>query len=348
MRLFGRSNERFHVHGGNDLIVKGVAGGLDGQITTGTRLTSIRRQSGGGYRLSFDGGREVAADTVVLAVPFAVMRESVDYAKAGFSALKRTAIQEMGMGTNTKLQLQFDSRPWVALGSNGESTADTGYQLTWEVTRAQPGRAGILVGYTGGRIGDSFGKGSPRSHARRFLDQLDPVLPGVAKTWNGRVALNFWAADPLANGSYSYYRVGQLTGFSGVEREPSGTLPFRGRAHVDRVPGLSRGRRPERPAGRRGGLRGSSRLEPRPCVCRPRPPPLASRSLAALVEEGAERAGEGGNDGDRVDVEEQLEDLADVVLGAATEDAVRSWDMEKRNASPRLEICVPSAWRSRK
>ena len=96
------------------------------------------------------------------------------------------------------------------------------------MTRAQPGRAGILVGYTGGRIGDSFGKGSPRSRARRFLDQLDPVLPGVAQTWNGRVALNFWAADPLANGSYSYYRVGQLTGFSGVEREPSGTCHFAG------------------------------------------------------------------------------------------------------------------------
>jgi monoamine oxidase len=227
-RLFGRSNERFHVHGGNDLIVKGVADGLDGQITTGARLTSIRLEDGGGYRLSFDGAPEVVAGKVVLAIPFAVMRESVEYSRAGFSELKRTAIRDMGMGTNSKLQLQFASRPWIALGSNGESTADTGYQLTWEVTRAQPGKAGILVDFTGGRIGDSFGTGSPADHARRFLRQIDPVLPGVAKDWNGRVELNHWASDPLANGSYSYYRVGQLTGFSGVEREPSGRCHFAG------------------------------------------------------------------------------------------------------------------------
>ncbi len=227
-RLFGTSNERFHVHGGNDLLVKGLAGDLDGQITTGARLTAIARPSAGGYRLDFDGARRVVADSVVLAIPFAVMRESVDYSRAGFSPLKRTAIETMGMGTNSKLQLQFSSRPWVALGSNGETTADTGYQLTWEVTRAQPGRAGILVDYTGGQIGGSFDRGSREGRAKRFLSQLEPVLPGVARDWNGRVTLDNWAANSLTRGSYSYYRVGQLSKFSGVEREPSGDCHFAG------------------------------------------------------------------------------------------------------------------------
>lgn len=227
LQLFGASNERFHVHGGNDLIVSRLADQLGAQITTGAKLSAIRAD-GSGYRLSFDGAPEQHAEVVVLAIPFAVMRDSVDYSDAGFSARKRTAIQEQGMGTNAKLQLQFSSRPWLGLGSDGATYADTGYQSTWEVTRAQPGRAGILVDYTGGRIGDGFGDVSKQLYAKRFLHQLEPVLPGVGDFYNGRVALDYWAGNPLSNGSYAYYRVGQLTKFSGVEKEPSGNCHFAG------------------------------------------------------------------------------------------------------------------------
>ena len=138
---------------------------------------------------------------MVLAVPFAVMRASVDYAEAGFSALKRTAIREMGMGTNTKLQLQFDSRPWVALGSNGESTADTGYQLDLGSDARTAGQGGD-PGRTTRAGGSATASGRARRRAAPGASSIssDPVLPGVAKHWNERVALNFWAADPLANG----------------------------------------------------------------------------------------------------------------------------------------------------
>ena len=229
LQLFGTSNERFHVHGGNDQIPARLGQRLEGQITTGSRLAAIRRL-GGAYMLSFDGaaGGDVHADHVVLALPFAVLRSAVDYSQAGFSSLKRTAIEQQGMGTNSKLHLQFSDRVWRAGGSNGATYADTGYQSTWEVTRAQPGRAGILVDYTGGRIGDGFGTGTTGAHASRFLDQIQPVLPGLRGAFNGRMALNHWAGYPWTLGSYAYYRVGQLTRFSGVEREPSGRCHFAG------------------------------------------------------------------------------------------------------------------------
>jgi monoamine oxidase len=230
-QLFGPSNERFHVHGGNDLVVSRLAARLEGQITTDSRLVAIRRRSGGGYALGFDRGGATAtvdADHVVLALPFTILRSSVDYSRAGFDVVKRTAISELGMGTNSKLQLQFTDRHWRALGSNGASFADTGYQSTWEVTRAQPGRAGILVDFTGGPIGDGFGTGTTPGRARRFLAQIEPVLPGLRSRWNGRAALNYWAGYPLTLGSYAYYRVGQMTRFAGAEREPSGRCHFAG------------------------------------------------------------------------------------------------------------------------
>jgi len=96
------------------------------------------------------------------------------------------------------------------------------------VTRAQPGRSGILVDYTGGKVGASFGSGTAATRAKQFLGQLEPVLPGISAQWNGRATLDFWTAYPWTRGSYSYWKVGQYTGFSGVEREVEGACHFCG------------------------------------------------------------------------------------------------------------------------
>jgi monoamine oxidase len=231
LRIFGPSNEKYHVRGGNDQIPARLAAALAGRVTLGSELTSIRLRSDGAYALTFWSGgstRTVVADRVVLALPFAVLRASVDYSQAGFKALKRTAIAEQGMGTNSKLHVQFRTRHWESLGSNGETFADTGYQNTWDVTRAQSGRSGILVDYTGGEIGASFGTGTATSRTKQFLGQLEPVLPGISAQWNGRATLDFWPAYPWTRGSYSYWKVGQYTRFAGVENEVEGACHFCG------------------------------------------------------------------------------------------------------------------------
>lgn len=230
LRIFGPSNEKYHVRGGNDQIPARLAVALGGQITTGSALTSIRRNADGSYRLGFQSGSgtsTVTADQVVLALPFSILR-TLDYAKAGFSARKVTAIQELGMGTNSKLHVQFKDRLWSSLGCTGETYADTGYQNTWEVTRAQAGAAGILVDYTGGNIGASFGTGTPAERAAQFLAQIEPVLPGISLRWNGRATVDFWAGYPWTKGSYSYWKTGQYTKFAGAEREQEGNCHFAG------------------------------------------------------------------------------------------------------------------------
>jgi monoamine oxidase len=164
----------------------------------------------------------------VLALPFSIMRSSVDWSQAGFGSYKSRAIREQGMGTNSKLHVQFSDRHWVGLGNNGNTYADTGYQNTWEVTRAQAGKSGILVDYTGGNIGASFGSGTPTSRAQQFLKQIEPVLPGITPKFNGRATVDYWAGYPWTKGSYSYWKVGQYQAFSGAERERSGNCHFAG------------------------------------------------------------------------------------------------------------------------
>jgi monoamine oxidase len=231
-RIFGPSNEKYHVRGGNDQITTLMAAALSSQVELGHELVSIKLAAGGStYTLTFhtgSGSQTVDADRVVLALPFSILRSSVNYAKAGFEPLKVTAIEELGMGTNSKLQLQFHNRHWHTLDCNGETFADTGYQSTWDVTRAQPGTSGILVDYTGGTIGASFGSGTPASHAAEFLAQIEPVLPGISDQWNDVVTLDSWPDYEWTKGSYSYWKVGQYTKFAGIERKRQGTCHFAG------------------------------------------------------------------------------------------------------------------------
>ena len=231
LRLFGRSNEKYHVRGGNDQIPARMGAALAAQITTGAELIAIRKTPAGGYSLSVridSKTTTLTADKVVLALPFSILRRSVDLSAAGFSDRKLLAIRQLGMGTNSKLHVQFRSRPWNALGCNGDTLADTGYQNTWEVTRAQSGASGILVDYTGGTIGASFGTGTPTQRAQKFLAQIEPVLPGLTQQWNGCATVDFWPAYEWTRGSYSYWKVGQYTSFAGIEGRQEGNAHFCG------------------------------------------------------------------------------------------------------------------------
>jgi monoamine oxidase len=229
--LFGASNEKYHVRGGNDRIVATLVSVLESQIVTGTALVAARRTASGSYTLTLQSGRrtyDVVADKVVFALPFSILRAAVDITQAGFSDLKLTAIRELAMGANSKLNVQFSQRHWVSLGSNGDSFSDTGYQATWEVSRAQAGVAGILVGYSGGDHANTFGQGTPATQAAQFLAQLEPVFPGISVNYNGRATVDFWPGNTYTRGSYSYWQVGQYTRFAGIEGVQEGNAHFCG------------------------------------------------------------------------------------------------------------------------
>ncbi|HTW28911.1 MAG TPA: NAD(P)/FAD-dependent oxidoreductase [Acetobacteraceae bacterium] len=240
--IFGQSDEHYHMLGGNQQLPEAIGAALErrapGTIQLRTGMTAIARRDDGSYllRLSGPGGpMQVVADHVVLAIPFAVLRE-LDFWQAGFDERKRRAIFELGYGTNVKLQLQFDSRLWNTPGpwglSTGESFTDLPYQNTWEVTRGQDGSTGILVDYlgsVGARVhGDPRDPAVVRGYARWFLAQLEAVYPGITALWNGRATLDVPAQSPFLRGSYSYWKVGQYTRIAGVERLPSGRCHFAG------------------------------------------------------------------------------------------------------------------------
>ncbi|MGB7972744.1 MAG: FAD-dependent oxidoreductase, partial [Roseiarcus sp.] len=239
--VLGGSDEGYHIRGGNQQLPARIASHLQSRVELGMRLTSIARNGDGTYALNFAGAPSVAADLVILSLPFAVLRK-IDTSGAGFDARKNTAIQELGRGQNGKLQLQFSSRywrepgPWPGRG-NGLSYTDKGYQNTWEASRRQFGASGILNNYTGGSATAGKATQTPfataadanvQADAKAFLDGLETVFPGGAAKWNGRAASSLPALDQYLGLSYSYWRVGQYTSFAGYERVRQGNVFFAG------------------------------------------------------------------------------------------------------------------------
>jgi monoamine oxidase len=242
--VFGQSDERFHIRGGNQRLPRAIADSLGSAVKLGYSLLRVARTPAGRYSLTFQRGSgtvNVTADYVVMAIPFAVLRD-LDYADAGFDALKDEAIQDLGRGHNSKTQPQFNQRVWNQTGpwpgvSNGATFTDAGYQASWEASRGQPGGAGLLVFYGGGSVTDAMHTSSPfatiadsgvRADTHATLQRAELVLPGLTARWNGLSTQSIPHKSDFFRLAYSYWRVGQYTAFSGYERERQGGVLFCG------------------------------------------------------------------------------------------------------------------------
>ena len=67
-----------------------------------------------------------------------------------FCPLKKTAIEELGMGVNTKLHVQFSSGSGGRLEIMVKHLQILAIRRRSKSSRAQQGKSGILVDYTGG------------------------------------------------------------------------------------------------------------------------------------------------------------------------------------------------------
>ena len=235
--IYGASDERYHIVGGNSKLPVTMAGALARPVNFGYRMTSIALASDGSINVWFDNGRTVNADHVILCMHFAVLR-TLNYKKANFDQLKQTAITQLGAGVNSKLILQFNSRLWNAYGSTGSLYSDQSFQSAWEVSRGQSGSTGLLVEYPGAAQSRSMAQSRSYSttatnpnvakFAQQFLAQLEPIFPGLTNQWNGKAMLSTPATDPNFNCSYSYWKPGQYVGFSGYEKMRQGNIHFAG------------------------------------------------------------------------------------------------------------------------
>ncbi|HWA88616.1 MAG TPA: NAD(P)/FAD-dependent oxidoreductase [Rhizomicrobium sp.] len=231
------SDQHFHIEGGNDQIATIIAGQLGARLQSATALIAIRKLADDRLRLTFAQGANTfdkVYDRVILALPFSVMKVGVDFAKAGFSALKAQSIQTLPMGVSCKTQLQFTRRVWYDVGCNSEIRLPAvGFDTTWDVTRGQPGDNGIFNFFAGGTQAIQAGEMDNGSLAQLLMQEASPLIPGLKDLWNGLMIKNAWQFNPWSYGSYSAYPTGYQTTLLGIERVPEGNCYFAGEHTAD-------------------------------------------------------------------------------------------------------------------
>lgn len=227
--IFGISDERYKIKGGNQQLTDALAAQLPGQITLQRKLVALG-QVGTEYQLTFelpDRTRTVVtADYVVLTLAFSVLRTVA--LNLPLPAWKTNAIQNLGYGTNAKLFLGFNGRPWRTNGYTGYFFSDTVTQGGWDGSQLQPGNVGTYTVFVGGQVGVAMGTGTPQSQAGQHLSVLDAAWPGTRAAFNGNVQRFHWPTHPYTLASYACYRVGQYSTIAGAEIKPVGNLFFAG------------------------------------------------------------------------------------------------------------------------
>jgi monoamine oxidase len=228
--LYGDSDKRYQIDGGNSQIVNRLAGQLSGSIEVGTALEAITILPDGRYRVSLRSGQSTFDRTyerVLLTLPFSTLRDVK--INVPLPQPKRRAIEQLGYGTNSKLVTGYRSRIWREVYQSTASVfTDLGFQNTWEATPFAPTANGLVTNFTGGRQGLAMGSGVPEDQAQRFLGQFERVFPGVKNLRTGKAVRAFWPGERFSKGSYACYLVGQWTQMYTVEGEQVGNLYFAG------------------------------------------------------------------------------------------------------------------------
>ena len=235
-KLFGESDESKRIKGGNSMLPNALTKALGDtvQIHKGYRLENMRER---GNKLELDfatdsGTKSRRFSRVICALPFTMLRQLDGLKRLRLSQAKQQAIASLGYGTNSKVMSGFAERWWRDAGlrlpapSNGSVFTDLGFQCTWETSRGQKGRSGILTNFLGGIPARRL---SDQDYAR-FKSDLNRVFPGIDRKFDDKRAVMNWPKHPFVRASYTCPLVGQFTTLLGAAATPElgGRLIFAG------------------------------------------------------------------------------------------------------------------------
>jgi monoamine oxidase len=230
--LFGSSDERYSVIGGNDKITTALQKELKEQIQFDHYLTAVSQNNSKQYLLTFKtpGGtlKDIKADIIIMTVPFSVLRE-VDF-KLPLPEWKMNAIKKLGYGQSSKLFIGVNERIWRQQGYAGYCFTDTGLQNGYDHTQMQSnnkGPGGFTINLGGKLSIDSVNK-ETNVLQDEYVALFDQVFPGAAKVFNGRFQRWHWPSFALSKGSYTGFTTGQYTTISGATVKPVDNLFFAG------------------------------------------------------------------------------------------------------------------------
>lgn len=230
MKMYGNSDKRYKIRGGNTQIVQYLSKYLEENILMDMRLSQFTATSKG-INMFFNDKEILQADIAILALPLTILR-SIPFEVENLPIKRSNAIQLLGYGTNAKLMMGFNHRMWRSRGYMGNLFNEFVHN-GWDngVFQNQLQNKSIEGGYTvylGGTAGEIVKKGMEKEMTDLYLPILDGAFPKFAQSYNGLSAVADWTSNPNALGSYACYKVGQKTSLLGFEDQTMSNVLFAG------------------------------------------------------------------------------------------------------------------------
>jgi len=218
----------FRIKGGNDRLPGVMADALAGMIQYETPVVRIAQDEKGVHATVLDHGRqvEVDGDYMICALPFSVLRRSVDVTPA-FSEAKQRAIDELWYGSISKLFVQTKRRFWSDAGWSGFVRTDLPVKELWDLSQGQAGNSGILMAYTSGEVARAVALMRPEQRIEFSLDHMEKIFPTICGQFVGGTSV-CWDDEEWTWGAWSWLRPGDAETLLPHIARPEGRIHFAG------------------------------------------------------------------------------------------------------------------------
>ncbi|GAV61729.1 Amino_oxidase domain-containing protein, partial [Cephalotus follicularis] len=209
---------------GYDPIIKALAKDIDTRINH--RVSKISY----GYNklmVTVEDGRNFVADAAIVTVPIGVLKANLIQFEPKLPDWKVAAVSDLGVGSENKIALLFDSVFWPnveLMGIVAPTSYACGYFLNLHKATGHP----VLVYMAAGRFAFDLEKLSDESAADFVMLQLRKMFPNATEPVQYLVSR--WGTDPNSLGCYSYDVVGMPGDLYERLRAPLGNLFFGGEA----------------------------------------------------------------------------------------------------------------------
>jgi monoamine oxidase len=233
-----RHKQSFLIKGGSDRLPLAFSARLGEKIHYGAPVVKIEQGTAGANVWFMKAGRQqaLAADRVVCAVPFTVLRRMQ---VSGLSSAKRRAIEQLQLTSVARVFLQTRTRFWLAEGLTGSATTDLPIMGAYEKTANQPGTRGIIETYQAGRHARHMAALGAGERLTAALEGAEALFPSIREGYEGG-ASKCWDEDEWARGAYTWFAPGQMASLLPLAARPEGRIHFAGE-HASSTPGWMHG-----------------------------------------------------------------------------------------------------------
>ncbi len=199
------------IKGGNALLTQKMAEALGPRLNLNMPLTQVLRNSDRSFKLTFQGGQQVNADILVLAIPCSVY-DKIEFGENTVAQERLESIKSVQYGMNAKIAIPLSKNT----SKNASLISDSSISFIDNPPNV------LFLYFSGGAsqfsestIQNAYSQSRPMLEAQLGEECPPFIAPQVAEdrafaSYDVPVGYS-WPNDPYAKGTYSYISAGQET-----------------------------------------------------------------------------------------------------------------------------------------